>query len=510
MREIRRIQGGDKGGTSYDTSGGPAGGIYGGRHFGPNELSGSGRHHSEIRGQASDQSGYHTYSYLAPSEIGIDGLRTEVWVTTSGGMAHHPYLFFGTVRNGRVVGRSLATVLDNSHQDAGRTRVISPVKDAIITAHEESLRFESFSADAGVYARLDVDSDMLYGDITGMGATSMDALPGFRSRLKSIVGNFVLAVGTSDGPRSGERWTKVVALPSPWLRGLSEAGVIASASVLEFELSGAQGRQALHSLVRHSGAHGLAGLRMVAGRPVVTTAGAVEGLPIACPKRLEPLLSILPDVESVRIYSHRHHGSEDLATVSFVLDLDGVSITWMLSADHTVGFTGDRDALDALVNVHPDVLSDVDPFLTNQYYLSESSFSRALGISHRDAIDIIAALAASGRAGYDLTAQSFFQRDLPFPDVGKTQARLVEARRLVDAGAISSRGSVLRVSQGSVTNRVTRDAGGFACTCSVDARTSDLCDHVIAVKYWEVHPRGETRPYEEAESTPIAVWGGGR
>ncbi len=502
MREIRRMQGGNNGGT-FGGTGQKA------RHGSRYDRGGSGYHVTD-RDHPSDRRGYHTYSYLAPSEIGIDGLRTEVWATTSGGPSQHPYLFFGTVRNGRVVGRSLATVLDNSHQDAGRTRLISPVKDAIITAHEQSLRFESLSADAGVYARLDVDSDMLYGDFAGMGATSMDALPGFRSRLKSIVGNFVLAVGTSDGPRSDERWTKVVALPAAWLRGLSEAGVIASSSRLEFELSGTRGRQTLHSLVQHGGSHGLTGLRIVAGRPVVSTAGALEGLPIACPKRLEPLLAVLPDVTSVRIYSHRNPGSDDLATVTFVLDLGGISITWMLSSDHTLGFTGDGEALDALVNVHPDLLRDVDPFLTTQHYLSESSFARALGKSHRDAIDIIAALAASGRAGYDLTTQSFFQRDLPFPDVGRTQARLVEARRLVDAGAVSSRGSLFRVFEGSMTNRVRSEARGFVCTCAVDVRTSDLCVHVIAVKYSELHPPEKPATHEEADATPIAVRGGGR
>ena len=109
-----------------------------------------------------------TYRYLAPSRLDAGGLTLATCggFTPSGQVAN-PYFFSGFMRHPDVVGAGLLAVAR-----LARTRFYTPptmgrggeptgALDPVVTSTDEGLRFESFSACCGVYARLDVDKAAL-------------------------------------------------------------------------------------------------------------------------------------------------------------------------------------------------------------------------------------------------------------------------------------------------------------------------------------------------------------
>jgi hypothetical protein len=108
-----------------------------------------------------------TYSYLAPSSVELGDDRSEVTLATSGGREAHPYFFTGLLGEPRQTAQALLVV-----GEVARTRYYEPpnmvaariaAADPVVTSNLDRLRFESFSACAGVYARLDLEPGVLDG-----------------------------------------------------------------------------------------------------------------------------------------------------------------------------------------------------------------------------------------------------------------------------------------------------------------------------------------------------------
>jgi hypothetical protein len=115
------------------------------------------------------------------------------------------------------------------------------------------LRFESFSAVCGVYARLDVLPPGIDGEITAHGTTNIDVDPPLQRALTRVgpvdplhlaVGPDDLTVSTFDGPLVERK----VPLPSRWLRGFAEAQVLTSRFDPRAEIGVTEARALLHRL----------------------------------------------------------------------------------------------------------------------------------------------------------------------------------------------------------------------------------------------------------------------
>ena len=98
-----------------------------------------------------------TYRYLAPSTVRETDGRTEVSLATSGGREDNPYFFTGFLGAPRQTAQALLVVAE-----VARTRYYEPqtmvaariaAADPVVASNLDRLRFESFSACAGVYAR---------------------------------------------------------------------------------------------------------------------------------------------------------------------------------------------------------------------------------------------------------------------------------------------------------------------------------------------------------------------
>src|SRR5919199_1359506 len=128
----------------------------------------------------------HTYSYLAPSAVTVAGGRAEVALI----------------------------------------RAAAPV----VTSNVDRLRFESFSACAGVYARLDLDPEALDGAPAEWGTTNVDFNPPMRAALARVhdADAMLMNVGHDEvqlTTLSGSAVERKVPLPERWLKGFAEVQV---------------------------------------------------------------------------------------------------------------------------------------------------------------------------------------------------------------------------------------------------------------------------------------------
>jgi hypothetical protein len=131
-----------------------------------------------------------TYSYLSPSSVELADGRSDVTLATSGGREAHPHFFTGFLEQPRQTAQALLAVAE-----VARTRYYEPPQmvaarilaaDPVVTSNLDRLRFESFSARAGVYARLDLEPGVLDERPQAWGTTNVDFNPPMRAALARV------------------------------------------------------------------------------------------------------------------------------------------------------------------------------------------------------------------------------------------------------------------------------------------------------------------------------------
>jgi hypothetical protein len=380
------------------------------------------------------------YRYRHPSVLDSEGLR----LATSGGPADHPYFFDGLIERPPVVAAGLLTVAR-----VARTRFWTPpnmvaailrAADPIVTSDGTTLRFESLSADCGVYARLDVLPDGLASAPRARGTTNVDFNGPMRDALAGLSGHdpMHLAVGDDEvrvRTLDAEAVERRVPLPDRWVRSLAELTVIARAMqpaavhpaahlrrLLQSQPRGPRSAGVLHVVPAGHGAR-------LATRP---TAGSVA---VAGLDRLRVVEPLLGHATTVRTFG--------LNTASaWLLDMPTARLTVLLSPAVSRGFSGEGGLL------------ETDP---------------------RPA------------AGFDLADGTEFERELPLDAraVYADQPRLRDARALVEAGAVKPAPDRTIVESGGTAYAVRRAPDGERCTCAWFA-THGLgrgpCKHILAAR----------------------------
>ena len=177
----------------------------------------------------------HSYAYLGRS--GADPAGRRASLQTSGGVtvagpAANPRFFTGFLAGAEQAAAGLLAVANVAQARYYQPQRIG-LRDPVVTCNGDRLRFESFSGCCGVYARLDVLSEALDGEVHDRGTTNVDVNAPLREALARIggadplhlaVGPDELAVTTLDGPVV----EKKVPLPERWLRGFAEVQVLAA------------------------------------------------------------------------------------------------------------------------------------------------------------------------------------------------------------------------------------------------------------------------------------------
>ncbi|ADD42257.1 SWIM zinc finger family protein [Stackebrandtia nassauensis] len=434
------------------------------------------------------------YRYLRPSTIasGRLGLATSGGVTTQGAAAN-PDFFTGFLQHPETAATGLLATAA-----VARARYFQPglasLRDPVVTCDGDGLRFESFSSCGGVYARFDVASAALDGEMRDRGTTNVDfnaalcealAKVGGRDPLRLNVGAEELSVTTTDTKVT----EKKVPLPQRWLRGFAEVQVITPRFDLRAELSAPEATRFLRSLPTGEQAADIVWLS-VAGRGLRRTSRPAPGaVCLAGPSRLETLRPLLRFAKSLRVYGPPVTHSAPPTASAWELVLPDMRLMLTLSPEPRRGFSGEGAVLDALID--DAVESDAEligNLLDFRPYIDIAVLADTSGLSPQRVRAALTQLGTAGRVGYDVANASFFHRELPYDadKVEQLNPRLRNARALARSGAVHITGDIANVTSRDKRYQVRLDADGLpaGCTCRWWAEhrgERGKCKHVLAV-----------------------------
>lgn len=438
----------------------------------------------------------HTYSYLAPSAVSEEDGRAEVSLATSGGRAPNPYFFTGFLGAPRQTAQALLVVAE-----VARTRYYEPpnmvaarigAADPVVTSNLDRLRFESFSACAGVYARLDLEPGVLDGKPREWGTTNVDFNPPMRAALARVhddeamlmhVGHDEVKVTTLGGGAV----EKKVPLPERWLKGFAEVQVASAYMVLRQELPAVEARRFLQSLPRTKSRS--VAWATPAGNGLRLSARASDAaVCLAGPERLRLLEKLLPFAKTLRAYGPPPGDPRNAEPSVWELELDSARVVFGLSPELFRGFSGEGGVLSDLATADEEVVDTVAETLHGEPEIDTAEVARIAGLERHAVQTALGALGAAGRVGYDLAHGAYFHRELPYDRavLEKMHPRLLGARELVDQGAVRLAGDSATVSSGDAEYVVSFDNGGVRCTCAWFARhrgERGPCKHVLAAEY---------------------------
>ncbi len=452
-------------------------------------VHGASRGWLSIRGMAVEQ----LYRYAHPSRLSADRLEMA---TCDRDAAAHPHFFDGALarpeRTAKMLLGLMSIVQARFHIPAAALEAMSALWDPVVTSSDNRRRFEGFSGCCGAYARVDLHPDALRGETFGRGTTNVDFNQPMLSALAGVragddVGLSVGAEGVTLASGGDGVVEKKVELPLRWLKGFVEVQACQRRMQRVVETSGPSAVRWLKSLPRMK-TNRRATWIVASGKGMRTTqvrprgaAARVGGL-----ERLRVLERLASRARALHVYADDTTGA-----TGWVLVFDDCRFQLLLSPEVWRGFSGEGQALDALAGDYESALSRVRAQLKWHAVIDASELARRAEVGERMASDALAALGARGLVGFDLDADAYFHRELPFDvsAVEELQPRLRSARKLVDADAVRvhHRDDVIEgfVQSGDVEHRVRIAPEETRCTCPWFAKHKQSrgpCKHVLALQ----------------------------
>lgn len=442
----------------------------------------------------------HALRYAHTSSLAQAGTRPHLSLATSsllvGPEALHPHFFEGSLRQPRLCAELLTAV----HLVVG-SRFFTPANsvshaialaDPVVTAGGQWLRFEGFSSCCSCYVRVDLMPASYEGEVVSKGTTNVDFNAPMRAALARLrdADGLALSVGRdaltlhSGGQDVIERR---VALPMRWLRGMVEVQSYLAGMRRRFEVKGLDALRFLRTLPRAS-THRTP--LWVAPSPTglhTTTRPHPLGVRLTDSTRLRVLEPLLVKARSLSV-----HADDTQQASAWVLDFPGARLTLALSAETWRGFSGEGQALRALMRMADmdQALSAVRAQLNWQSLLDAPALADHLRQPLADVEDSLRVLGACGLVGFDVAESSYFHRVLPFDLslVTDMHPRLADARALLAQGAVKVLGTEpvdSRVDSGGALHSVREVDGLLRCTCPWFAKHQGErgpCKHVLAVE----------------------------
>lgn len=414
---------------------------------------------------------------------------------TPTGLENHPQFFSGDIVDPPVVSRSLLVLAD-----IVSTRYFHYVpvalRDPVLSAQGDRLRAECFSACNGVYARLDLFQEGLYGEIA-FGTTNVDIGIDLRKSLTSIKrgDKLKLYIG-EEGMKAfhtQEDMTKFVVqrpveMPDRWVRALGNCAGIHKEMKKVFRVEGMLAKNFIASLPPASGkersgwlTYSKTGIKLMPrqGRDSVYIGGL---------HRFSSLKRIMVDVKSLDFYSR---GDQETGGMMVVVGLPGANLVLGLTAKSYEGHSGEGSLLESLSSVEAiDRADEVSSILQFDPSVDEEDLASRLQLSLSDVDNALGLLATYGKLGYDVKEGAYFHRELPEePErVFKDNPRLLGARKLLettrhiegDKWLVASKDTEYRV----IYDR-SKNLNDAKCTCAWYLKHKNSrgpCKHILAVK----------------------------
>ncbi|TPE42476.1 SWIM zinc finger family protein [Pontibacter mangrovi] len=401
--------------------------------------------------------------------------------------------FWGRLTNPYITARCLVT-LSNVVQSSFN---LSPfqlalLKDPIVTAGNNKIRFEGFSHCAGVYARVDVLPDGHDGEFLANGTTNVDFNQPMLAALSGIgkSDKVMLSVGKQEVTLQKEEAKIVerkVPLPTKWIKGLTTVQLFLAQAEKTFTFNRMQALQLFRSIPNgkpKTDYYLTVRGNKAAFSPVKSSAAiCVGGI-----HRLRLLEPLLPLADELRVFPH-----PAMQSTTWQLYFGNVRFSLSLSRDAWRGFSGEGAALEALLEDVPEEWID----LVDKYSYANQEFNPTLlaiqeGLDLKKVDNITGRLSAMGLLGFDLDENHFFYRSLPFKlnRILSLNPRMKEAEKLLEAGKVelvvqTDTKVEARVEGSGVRHVVMLEGDKERCTCTWYSRHQGergACKHILAVK----------------------------
>ncbi|TXI86183.1 MAG: SWIM zinc finger family protein [Chryseobacterium sp.] len=436
------------------------------------------------------------YSYSGVSSLVRKGTLEELFLAKYSEIDKNtdiPCFFWGNVRQPFILARCLIT-LSNIVKSSFN---LSPfqmalLKDPIVTAGNERLRFEGFSHCAGVYARIDVLPEGLDGEFLENGTTNVDFNQPMITALGSILPNeeIMLSVGQKEvGLYKGESKIieRKVPLPAKWIKGLGTVQVYLSESEKRHTFNKIQTQQLFRGMPK--GVVKSDYYLIVRGnKPVFSPVKSADSVCIGGLHRLRLLEPLLPYIDGLQVFAHAN-----MQSTTWQLNMGNIRLSFSLSRECWRGFSGEGAVLDSLISDVPDEWIDA---LDKYAYANQSFNPGRLTLEENIRFDNVknstGRLAAMGLLGYDLNDREFFYRRLPFKlsRIIGLNPRIKNAEKLIEDGKVeilnnNKERTEARVRGTGVHHTVIIQEEKERCTCEWFSKYQGErgpCKHVLAVK----------------------------
>ncbi|RQO75508.1 hypothetical protein DBR43_09185 [Pedobacter sp. KBW06] len=430
-------------------------------------------------------SGVSTYT----KEKGINSLvlahQTEIETVNN-----IPCFFWGTLTDPYVTAKCWTTIAKVVRSSFGP--VPPSLRDPIVSAGTERIRFEGFSSCNGVYVRLDMKPEAIDGEFIASGTTNVDFNDPMLNALNSIQKNekVTLAVGQQDVQVITGK-TKVtekkVTLPMRWIKGLTSVQLYLADMDLKFELNKIQTIQLFQTLPKGN-VKGDFFITKRAGKFMFSTLMTTDGVRIGGIHRLRLLDGVLAISEKIFVYE-----SADKQTCAIVCEFGKMQLLMAFSPDAYRGFSGEGKALEHMTEDVPvEWVYGLNSLLKSNETFDPTLLSIEHDIDFGTMDQLTSSLSSIGLLGYDLTGRNHFYRQLPFKTerILSLNPRLKNAKKLVDNEEVQ----ILRNEAGyveanvkgtGVQHKVVMDHQGDRCTCewfTAYQGKRGICKHMLAVK----------------------------
>ena len=404
-----------------------------------------------------------------------------------------PCFFWGNVGQPFILARcliALSNIVKSSFNLSPFQMAL--LKDPIVTAGNEKLRFEGFSHCAGVYARVDVLPEGLDGEFLENGTTNVDFNQPMIAALGSIRPNekIMLSVGEKEVGLYKEEKKIVerkVPLPVKWIKGLGTVQVFLSESEKQHTFNKIQTQQLFRGMPK--GVVKSDYYLIVRGnKPMFSPVKSADAVCIGGLHRLRLLEPLLPYIDCMQVFSH-----SNMQSTTWQLYMGNIRFVFSLSRESWRGFSGEGALLDSLISDVSDEWIDA----LDKYAYANQSFNRTMlaleeNISLKKAENLTARLTAMGLLGYDLDENEFFYRRLPFKlsRILEMNPRMKNAEKLINEGKVEILNNnrdrtEARVAGTGVHHTIIIEDEKERCTCEWFSKYQGErgpCKHMLAVK----------------------------
>lgn len=401
-----------------------------------------------------------------------------------------PCFFWGSLTDPYVTAKCWSTIAKVVRSSFGP--IPPSLRDPIVSAGSERLRFEGFSSCNGVYVRLDMKPEAVDGEFIANGTTNVDFNDPMLNALNAIQKNekVTLAVGQQDVQvitSKAKVTEKKVTLPMRWIKGLTSVQLYLADMDLKFEVNKIQTIQLFQSLPKGN-VKGDFFITKRAGKFMFSTLATADSVRIGGVQRLRLLEGILAIVDKIFIYE-----SADKQTCAVVAEFGKMQLLMAFSPDSYRGFSGEGNVLETMTeNLPMEWVYGLNSLLKSNEMFDPTMLSIENDIDFGTMDNLTSNLSSMGLLGYDLSEKAHFYRRLPFKTerILSLNPRLKNAKKLIDnedIEIVERRADYIeaKVKGSGVLHKVIIANASQRCTCdwfTAYQGKRGICKHILAVK----------------------------